>query len=218
MTAIHFRRYSAFCAMYARSAFGTLLAPNPSLESLSVLISLRKAVSRMDHSFQQSGDLLENLIPSPLQVRALPSTVSIDSARLYIALHPLFTASEAFSQPNAGAFPSRLFHVVGNSACTIINHYALLNEENNIICLWMAAEQVLEAGLVWAVYIMNQRQSTPTAFGGSQPMLQLSPSFVMDPIIKVSTLLASLTARWRNGSAYAQAWEIFVQMFWGMAF
>ncbi|KIV91136.1 hypothetical protein PV10_05712 [Exophiala mesophila] len=218
MTAIHFRRYSAFCAMYARSAYGTFLAPNPSLEALSVLISLHNEVHRMDHSFQQPDEVLESLIPGPLQVTAFPSTISIDSARLYIALHPLFTASDAFYQPNSGAFPSRLFHIVGNSACTIINHYALLNEETKIICVWMAAEQVLEAGLVWAVYIMSQRQSTSTAFGGSQPVLQLSPSVIMDPIIKVSTLLASFTARWRNGSTYARSWEIFVQMFWGMTF
>jgi hypothetical protein len=33
---------------------------------------------------------------------------------------------------------------------------------------------------------------------------------------KVSTLLASFAARWKDGSAYVDAWETLVELLWSM--
>jgi hypothetical protein len=38
----------------------------------------------------------------------------------------------------------------------------------------------------------------------------------MSPVFKVSTVIASFVARWKNGLAYAQAWETFVELLWNM--
>lgn len=159
----------------------------------------------------ESEDFFESLIPLPLQVRSTTSDVNIHSAILYLALHPIFTTSDVHSSGSLNVFTSRLFQVVAHSASTIIDHFTHLNEEKKIISICMAALQVLEAGLVWATYLISQHQA---AQAGS--FYAMETGLALSPILKVSALIASFVARWESGSAYADAWETFVQLLWNM--
>lgn len=77
----------------------------------------------------------------------------------------------------------------------------------------MAVEQVIEAGLVWGTYLISHKGTTETP---NQNVYKLGTSLAMSPIFKVSTIIASFVARWKNGSAYAQAWESFVELLLNM--
>lgn len=106
---------------------------------------------------------------------------------------------------------ARLFHIIAPSASAIIDHFVRLNEDNSVIGIWMAAERVLEAGLIKATYLLSRPHTTPTT--GDH---RLGPKAYMSPILKGSTLLGSFTGRWKSGSAYINAWETFGDFIWNM--
>lgn len=160
-----------------------------------------------------SAQVFESLIPHCLRVDAAAPQLSVSSATLYIALHPLFTTHDNSS----GGIPldtsAALFHVISRSASTIIDHFAQLNEDNTIISIWMAADRVLEAGIVWAIYSMSQRG---VALVGDHSLLAMGAGLVMRPTMKVSTLLMSFAARCKSVSAYVDAWDTLVELLWNM--
>ena len=159
------------------------------------------------------GNVLEQLVPMPLQINSATSTISIHSATLYTALHPLLTKLESSTGgPQLGG-SSRLFHVIPQSASVVIDHFAQLNEEHKIISIWMAAERVLEAGLVWAAYLISQNSTT---LPGHRITSIMGTRIAMGPLIKVSTLLASFAARWKSGSVHANSWETLMDQLWDM--
>lgn len=150
-------------------------------------------------------DFFESLIPLPMQIASANSDIGIYSATLYTALHPLFTTPDACFSTMPSDASSRLFHIVAKSASIIIDHLARLNDDDKIISIWMAAERVLESGLVWASYLMSQSRTTTT---GADRFSTVGSHAPMSPILKVSALLASFAARWNSGSAYVDAWEL----------
>lgn len=143
----------------------------------------------------------------------MDSAISIQSARLYTALHPLFSKSDLGSRGMLDVPASRLFHIVAHSASTLIDHFARLNEDDKIISLWMTAEPIFEAGLLWASYLVNQRYS---ALPESRPFHTMGTKIAMSSVMKVSTLLASFAARWKSGRVYADAWETLTELLWSM--
>lgn len=95
----------------------------------------------------------------------------------------------------------------------MIDHFTKLNQRQMIISLWMAAERVLEAGAVWAAYLMHQRRVSGR---GPQGVAAMATDLAFAPIVKVSSLLASFAARWRPGSTYVDNWETLVELLWKM--
>jgi hypothetical protein len=180
-------------------------------DELSALSHQQSIIEHITRFPLESEDFFESLIPLQLQVRSTTSGISIHSAMLYLALHPIFTTSDVHSSGSLNVSTSRLFQIVAHSACTIIDHFTHLNEEKKIISICMAAVQVLEAGLVWATYLISRHQ---TAQAGS--FYAMETGLALSPILKVSALIASFVARWESGSAYAEAWETFVQLLWNM--
>ena len=197
--ALHLRRPSPFCSARLHSTNESLSVPDPLSDEFNVRIRLHDVTQRFTTSPSSSERLFESLIPPPLRVVSTSSGISMSSATLYTALHPLFTSSDVCAGPILDDQSSRLFHIIANSAIVIIDHFARLNEDNKIISIWMAAERVLEAGLVWATYLMSQRNLTPS---GEHYFPPLGSRATMGPVLKVSSLLASFTARWKSGSAY----------------
>jgi hypothetical protein len=78
----------------------------------------------------------------------------------------------------------------------------------------MAAERILESGLVWSIYLIVQRMSAAKTRGLTVENMETRT--VMEPILKVSSLLASFTGRWKAASIYAEAWEILADLLWKM--
>lgn len=165
-----------------------------------------------------SEALLEALIPLPLQVTSPSLEINLSSATLYIALHPLFTdADKHDADPSSGGgihgtASLRIIQLISKSACVVIDDFVRLNERNMIVSIWFAAERVLEAGTVWAASLVHQRHII-------DPRLQLlptrgDPSEALRPVIKVSNLLASFSARWKPGLAYVHVWEAVVELLW----
>ena len=159
-----------------------------------------------------SEDVLESLIPQPLQIHSTTSDMSLNSARLYTALHPLFTRSELFGSGMPNARSSRLFYIIAGSASRIIDHFAELDKDNKIVSIFIAAEQVCEAGLVWAASLPTRNKNAAV----EHQLAAKDISSAMAPIVKVSSLLASFAARWKHGTAYVTAWKSFVELLWSM--
>ncbi|KAL2397772.1 hypothetical protein ABEF93_004583 [Exophiala dermatitidis] len=99
------------------------------------------------------------------------------------------------------------------SAAVMIDHFTKLNQRQMIISLWMAAERVIEAGAVWAAYLMHKRRVSGR---GPQGVAAMATDLAFAPIVKVSSLLASFAARWRPGSTYVDNWETLVELLWKM--
>ncbi|KEF57729.1 uncharacterized protein A1O9_05648 [Exophiala aquamarina CBS 119918] len=194
-TMTYFRLQSPYCALRLNSTVGISTSSGMLSDDLNVLTHQQNIIEHITHFPLQSEDFFESLIPLHLQVRLTTSDISIYSATLYLALHPIFTTSD----------------IVACSASAIIDHFARLNEDKKIISISMAASQVLEAGLVWATYLMCRHQ---TAQAGS--FYAMEPRLALGPILKVSALISSFVARWESGAVYAEAWETFVQLLWNM--
>lgn len=180
-------------------------------DDLETLCHQQHIIEQITRYPSQSEDFFESLIPFRLQVTSTSSRIGIHSAMLYLTLHPIFTTSDTLSSVSANVPTSRLLSTVAQSAAVIIDHFACLNQDKKIISICIAAEQVLEAGLVWAAYLISRDQATQI---GS--FFAMEKGLALGPIMKVSALLASFVARWESGSAYAEAWETFVQLLWNM--
>ncbi|EXJ79494.1 hypothetical protein A1O1_08758 [Capronia coronata CBS 617.96] len=211
-TAMHFRRPSPFCAMRLSVSSDKPSVSTDLPDELKVMSHLFDIAERFTTLPRPSDSLMESLIPLQMQLASTDSHVSIQSATLYTALHPLLTDWDMATKGMLDSHSKRLRLVIAHSASTVINHFARLDGEKRIISLWMAADKVLEAGLVWATYLMHRR-TAPTEYEPSAPM---GPLVAMSPILKVSALLASFSARWESGIAHAQAWESLVELLWNV--
>jgi len=181
-------------------------------DELHVARCLQKLLCSLTTVPVRDEAFLEAQIPLSLQVTSLGSEISLPSAILYIALHPLLTDSDLFAEQNFMNRPSsRLVHIITTSASVIIDHFTQLNEKNSIISIWVAAERILVAGAVWAAGLMHRKHlSGPGLQGVSNP----GTGVTLDPIIKVSSLLASFAARWKAGSSYVTTWNAVVDSIW----
>ena len=199
--------------MHIRPVFDDFYNTNGRSVELCTLSHLQKIRQIISSSLELSEGDLENLIPVPLLVPAVNSGMSLRSATLYIALHPRVTERSFFNPRVAGGPPSRLFQVVANSACTLIDHFTRLNEGSRIISIFTASEEVLEAGLVWSTYLFCHQAAI---MAGYHLPSRMSTKAMMSPIMRVSVLLASFAARWKHGSAYVRAWEALVELLWNI--
>ncbi|KAI1617334.1 hypothetical protein EDD36DRAFT_160891 [Exophiala viscosa] len=209
----YFRRPSPFCTMHLRTLFADSFTTNTRSAELCTLSHLQEIMDIISTSLELSEGNLENLIPITLQVPSVNTGVSLESATLYIALQSRVTELGLLNPRVVHGPPSRLFQIVANSASTLIDHFIRLNEGNKLISVFMAAERVFEAGLVWSSYLFSH-QTAITA--GYQLPSRMSIKVMMNPIMRVSALLASFAARWKHGSAYVRAWEALVELLWNI--
>ncbi|CZR64477.1 uncharacterized protein PAC_14375 [Phialocephala subalpina] len=211
--ALHFGRPSRLCAVRLGTIVEDSSAPPSMSDDLNILIHLYKISQAFQGCPNPSKEFLESLIPPTLQVSSQYSDTSMSLAILYIALHPLFTDSDLWCGGTLDEPSSKLFGIIANSASTFIDRYAQLNGSSKIISLWMAAEKLLEAGGIWAAYVIHGRR---TALPGERFFADMAMSVAMGPTMKVSSLLASFAARWKSGSAYVDAWECLIELLWNM--
>ncbi|KAH8819321.1 hypothetical protein F5884DRAFT_9373 [Xylogone sp. PMI_703] len=208
--ALHFRRPSQFCKIRLRATFEDSHTPNTLSNDLKISVHLHNIAHQFTISPRPMEEFFESLIPQSLQVDPMSSDINIISATLYTALHPLFTSSDIYPTNHPS---SRLFDIVSRSASAVIDHFARLDKSNKIISIWLAADRVFEAGVVWATYLIRQCHVMST---GKNPITSIRASVIVSPILKVSALLASFAARWRGGSVYVDAWETLVQLLWNI--
>jgi hypothetical protein len=211
--ALHFRRPSIICEMQRisepNSAAFHQSAASPSA-IYDHLLSINQGLATTPRPSQEH---FENLIPRELKVLAGDLNISPSSATLYLALHPLFTASrsEIFTTTPLDDSSSDLLKIVANSASAIIDGFIQLNKTHMIISIWRSAERVLEAGAVWAMYVIKlQLMASPST------RAQLRESSAMSPLLKCNNLLISFSERWKPSLIYAQIWETFLLQLWGM--
>jgi hypothetical protein len=213
--ALHLRRPSQLCELRLKSTIEDISIYDALSSDLNILSCLHNIAQGFTAFPSQSEKYFESLVPLPLQVSSRCSDITLPSATLYTALHPLFTTtSDACSNSRVlSDTSSRLFHVIARSATIVIGHFDNLNQSNSIISIWMAAERVLEAGVIWASFLMSQRHTAPTE---EHHFLGMETHIAMRPILKVSTLLASFAARWKDGLAYTNAWETLIELLWNI--
>ena len=185
-----------------------LFTPNDGSDEVHVAASLHNIKRKFDTVAAPSEAYLEAQIPLSLRITSFESTISLPSAILYLALHPLLTkldmciASEGMSR-----LSPRIVHLITTSAVVIIDHFTQLNENNLIISMWLGAERVLMGGAVWVSGLLHQKH-----LSGASPQGMLSTGTALSPVMKITSLLASFAARWKAGSAYMTIWNDVVDL------
>ncbi|KIW79388.1 hypothetical protein Z517_06000 [Fonsecaea pedrosoi CBS 271.37] len=212
LASLHFGRPSLFLQTYLRPSADHVSPLHALSNELGVESSLHRIHRTLATVPVPSERYLEALIPQFLQVASAGSEISLSSARLYLALSPLFIDSDRFGNGVGMNAPSpRMVHLITESASVLIDHYTRLNQTTSIISIWMTAEHVLIAGVIWAAGLVHQhRLSGPRL----QTISATGPGPALGPIVKVSSLLASFSARWKAGSAFVNAWETVVETLW----
>lgn len=210
---LHFRCPSPFRDIRLNAELAASASPDTLSDELNILDQLHNITGKFTSEPRTSAIFPESLIPDPMQVETVDSDISINSAILYTALHPIFTSEDILSRGTFEEPLLKLFEIVAKSASILVDHFILLDKDHKIISIWMAAERVFEAGLVWVVYLMSRYRTTHTL--GHTPF-SMDVRNVMGPILKVSSLLGSFRARWKLGSAYVDAWETIVELLWDM--
>ncbi|KIH87798.1 hypothetical protein SPBR_04571 [Sporothrix brasiliensis 5110] len=188
------------------------------IDDLVVLRTCMQIRQHLEARPQIPDHLLESLILVPLQVLAAPPLtrtrladttatppMSVQSATVYMTLHPVVVFPDEILKGGQLSTRSRLFQIVAGAACVLLNEYARQNPRHRISSLWMSAERIVEAGIVWVLYVLAHQQ-----YG----LLDIGTA--MRPILHVSSLLASFAARWKAGTAYVEPWETLVELMWGI--
>lgn len=192
-----------------------LFTANNNLESVDVLAELRKISQAFCSYDRQAIVHFQNLRPHELRLKhdAVPSSMSIASSTLHFALHPLFTSKiDSILGDHSVEIAADIIQLVANAALAKINIFMQTKRDAKIISIWLTAEQVLEAGAVWAVYLIILRR-TQTFQGG---LASIGTSAAMNPLTKCSALLSSFAERWKEGTIYVEVWENFLSLLWGV--
>lgn len=214
MIARHFRRTSLILDTRLRLCLEKVHPSDALADELYFASCLHNISHALTTVAVPTETYLESLIPISLQISSLSSEIKMPSATLYTALHPLFTHPDSFARSGTFNIPSpRIIHTIAKSAAVVIDHFTRLNQRQMIISIWIAAERVVEAGAVWAAYLIRERSLSGRALQG---VAINGTDFPLAPIVKVSSLLASFAARWKPGSAYANNWETLVELLWKM--
>lgn len=210
---LHFHRPSNVKMLESGRTFHSLANPGPYEEELHILKLLRETAERFATEPLSVDNSIQGLIPQHLQVGLMDYDISLSSARLYLALHPLFSMSELGVRSILDQYSSQLFNVIARSSTQLIDHFAALSDGNKILSIWMAAEQVLEAGAVWAAYLMSRHQNPSLTQHGASTM---GTRAGLSPILKVTSLLTSFAVRCKDTSAHLRVWETLVALLWNM--
>lgn len=209
----HFGRPSSFFNTRIQIYLENVPALDILHDDLYVASCLHNISRAMENTSIPSEAFIESLVPLSHQISHFDSNITLASATLYLALHPLITDLDRFTGTDPVEIPStRMIHLISSSASIVIDHFAQLDEKKMIVSIWLAAEQVLKAGIVWATHIFNNQRMSGTWLL-NVPKIKTSVAF--GPIIKVSSLLASFAARWHIGSAYTRVWETVVELLRG---
>ena len=212
--AYHFRRPSRIPEMSHPSTKHDFSTAYPREDSLTVYKLLRQIAQGFTLTPIPHHAYFENLIPRHLRVASTDTVIGIQSAMLYVSLHPLFTASpsDIFSESPLDQSSSDLLKVVADSASAILDFYFQQSRGFKLISIWMSIERVLEAGAMWGTYLIVLRRTQTTSGGLSS----IGTSRAMGPLQKCSALLASFAERWKEGSTYFEVWETFLSVLWNV--
>lgn len=208
--ALHFRRPVSF---WPDSEIRQIIGPDPFTP-----IAINNSVLRISESLslqpRPSQERLEHLIPLQLRVlRSDKGPIPFSSATIYLALHPVFTdyLSDLCSDHTSTTqiISTGLLEIIAASASVVIDRYVQLQEEHMLLSVWIAAERVLEAGAVWATYLlivkeMQTDDDANSACGNTKKS--------MLPLWKCGNLLTSCAERWKGGRVYCKVWETFLSM------
>jgi hypothetical protein len=189
-----------------------------SLSDVATQLNVDACLKNIVHAFSASPMPSEayfiDLIPPELRVNSGEGDIPLSSARLYLALRGRFTSDIRDINPD-GTLPrcsSTLLRVIARSASTIIDSIAYDNTHQKLVSLWMAAERLMEAAIVWGSYLTILKQ-TENSSGG---ILAIGLPTAMNPILQCSTVLASFAGRWKKGGIYMKVWEAYVSLLWGI--
>lgn len=157
---------------------------------------------------------LEQLIPLQLRVARNAVSISLPSARIYLALHPLFTDRlyDLFSDQMAEQDKVDLWKIVATSASVVIESYVRLQKEQRLLSVWLAAERVLEAAAVSAIYFLVTRR---THVGSAEAAYNSLDESTL-PLWKCANLLTSYAERWKEAIAYSRIWDTFLSLLSGV--
>ncbi|KAL1890445.1 hypothetical protein Sste5346_008273 [Sporothrix stenoceras] len=233
-TSLHFRRPSPFCDRYLlgpgsfsggsselewQQLLASSFTPASSvvIDDLVVLRSTLLIRQQLELQPTPPEHFLESLIPAPLQVLGVPPLtrasladataplMSVQSASLYITLYPVAMSPDMIVKGDAAQPPSRLFQLSAAAACVLLNEFTRQNPRHRIVSLWMSAERIIEAGIIWVLYVLAQQNHQ-----------QLDIGTAMRPVLQASGLLASFASRWKMGKAHVEAWDTLVELMWGI--
>lgn len=159
---------------------------------------------------------MESLIPADLKVSRGDFRINASSAIVYVALHPLFTSctTAMFSSTPLDENAAELLRIIAESASTIIDGFVKLNKEHQVLSIWHSAERVLQAGAVWATYLISLRCTQ--SHHRSDVLSQTRTKSSITPLLKCTKLLVSFAERWKDGVIYSQIWETFLSLLWGI--
>ncbi|KIV96491.1 hypothetical protein PV10_00353 [Exophiala mesophila] len=226
-TSLYLCRPSYFCEMYLKIGVENVPTSHYPHDGKAFLTSLYNVTTQVNSIPRLSATSLEDFIPNPYRLDSTRvmdhKTISPETATLYMALHPLFTtlnlnptaasSSSLLSGVNeVSPSSSQMLKSIAMSACALIDHFTLLNDEGQVLSLWLTAGRTLEAGALWVFYLVRRRITLDTGQDGGS----LTASEAVSPLLKVSALLASFAARWSPGVAYANSWQALVDLLWGM--
>lgn len=210
LAAIHLGRPSLYLDNRLQLYLAISSILNHSSDDLYLARCLLLIKRKFDAAAAPSEAYLEAQIPHALQVNSASTDISLPSAVLYLSLHPLLTNLDMFSHAEIiSGLSSRMLLLIITSASIVIDHFTQLNNRNSIISIWLSAERVLIAGAVWVASLIHQKHSA----AHNTPSIAAT-STLMNPIVKVSSLLASFAARWKAAESYVTAWNVLVDILW----
>lgn len=209
--AIHFRRPSTYLNNWSLPTARDFSFTNP-YDNFAHHRSARQIAQGFSLNPRPEEGYFLSLIPDKLRVKSANSDISDSQAIAYLPLHPLFTSnisSDVFSQDRQSTNPPELFQIIATSASIVIESIAQQNKDHKFICIWMAAERLVEAGAVWGLYLLVTKKAKIAESDGGMGMAK-----AMKPLYSCSTLLASFAERWKVGSAYVDIWEAYLSFLW----
>lgn len=206
---LHFGRPVSF---WPESEVRQIIGPDSSAP-IAINFCLLRISESLSLQPRPSQEHLEQII-SP-QLRVLHSSnfpIPLSSATIYLALHPTFTdhLSNLFSGhiPTTQIISTDLLETIAASASVVIDGYFQLQKEHMLLSVWIAAERVLEAGAVWATYLLLKKMQTDEDTTSACSDIKKS----LLPLLKCGNLLTAYAERWKRGELYRKVWDAFQSM------
>lgn len=83
------------------------------------------------------------------------------TALIYMSMHPIFTADLAWLGSTEYRLPcsSLLLDKVAHASKIVIEQIAARNQRLEILCVWIECERLLQAGLLWAIFVLHKHGS-----------------------------------------------------------
>lgn len=83
------------------------------------------------------------------------------TALIYLFMHPIFTADLAWLVSTEHQLPcsTMLLDKVAHASKVVIEDIAARNQPLEILCVWIECERLLQAGLIWAIFVLHKHGS-----------------------------------------------------------